>query len=240
MLTVGDRIRLKAKDVEFMLPPFAIRVLAPIAGVRNPYLPQDDQLQSIFIHIPKSAGTSIRNALYQSKSFHIPVARYRAFDEERFNKYFKFCVVRNPWSRVASAFYYLYKRKTSSELNFLDHRWVASMLRNVRSFEDFVLKLEDRKFQKRVCEYIHFRSQLDWICVRDIFKKRVCVDYIAKYENLDAEMRHLSTILYREIKTEKLRAGCGRDYRTEYTNRMVDIIGQIYHEDSRVLGYSFE
>ena len=77
MLDISDQIRLALKNQEFNLPQVVQRAAHTFGRVRSPYLPQDDNLKTIFIHVPKAAGTSVRRALYDTKSFHIPAIRYQ-------------------------------------------------------------------------------------------------------------------------------------------------------------------
>jgi hypothetical protein len=69
-------------------------------------------LELIFVHIARTGGTSIETALTghdwwlispETKHLSARQIRLRA-GEERWNKYFKFSVVRNPWDRVVSMF----------------------------------------------------------------------------------------------------------------------------------------
>jgi len=71
-----------------------------------------DKRKFIFIDIPKTASTSMRFALNESK--HKPkkhhsisnIASHYKFcdklDEEKIQKYFKFTIVRNPYDRLVS------------------------------------------------------------------------------------------------------------------------------------------
>ena len=56
----------------------------------------------IFIHIPKVAGTSILRALGAPERPRVHLAWYVYYhaNKNRFEKYFKFAFVRNPWGRA--------------------------------------------------------------------------------------------------------------------------------------------
>ena len=60
-----------------------------------------DEHQCIFIHTPKTAGISIIHALgfQNTHTWHLPLKYYEATEPEKFNRYFKFGLVRNPWDR---------------------------------------------------------------------------------------------------------------------------------------------
>ena len=67
----------------------------------------------LFIHIPKTAGTSVEEALFDYQDFnymnepHPIVAQYKTYlSKEMFESLFKFSFVRNPWSLQVSTYKY--------------------------------------------------------------------------------------------------------------------------------------
>jgi len=81
-----------------------------------------DGPRAIFIHIPKCAGTSIAHALYGHSCWHWTAEDLRFINREKFDSYLKFSIVRNPWSRLFSAFSYAsvdVKRYGRSPLAFM-------------------------------------------------------------------------------------------------------------------------
>ena len=74
----------------------------------------------IFLHIPKTGGMSIGNALHKSygieenyESFYI---HYDNLNETILKDYFVFTFVRNPWDRLTSN--YRFKKKISDKFSF--------------------------------------------------------------------------------------------------------------------------
>jgi hypothetical protein len=60
----------------------------------------------LFLHIPKTGGTSVRTALGMGPiPYHVRALWLRQRCPEAFNK-FSFAFVRNPWDRMVSYFYY--------------------------------------------------------------------------------------------------------------------------------------
>lgn len=244
-LSLRDRARQSLRHLEFRatrpIPPF----LYNLAGVGNPISEEDRQLRSLFIHIPKTAGTSLRAALYGTRPFrtyHIPLRRYVAFDRSSVEEYFAFCFVRNPWSRLYSAYEYL-KTKVGREPHILDHRWANTYLSDTNDFEEFVLKLQNKDYRKRVLSYAHFRDQLDWIQVPGLPGKKAngtYIDFIGHYETIQHDFDFLRQKLDSEIPLSTLRQGEGHRYREVYTDRMREIVAKIYRRDIAAFGYDFD
>ena len=83
-----------------------------------------DKKKFIFVHIPKTGGTSIEiilrdlinekcsivgdNTYYSNGSLKHATAEELLvrYDNDKFNEYLKFCVIRNPWDRLLSLYYW--------------------------------------------------------------------------------------------------------------------------------------
>ena len=67
-----------------------------------------DQRRCIFVHLPKNAGNSINQTLFNGfEPGHLPLNWYEQQCPQQFSQYFKFAFVRDPWNRVYSAWGYL-------------------------------------------------------------------------------------------------------------------------------------
>ena len=65
----------------------------------------------IFIHIPRTGGTSIEKALTEAdwwkvdkKTKHLDCKTAKNLYKDNWNEYFKFTIVRNPWDWMVSLF----------------------------------------------------------------------------------------------------------------------------------------
>jgi Sulfotransferase family len=73
------------------------------------YIESFSNLKSLFIHVPKTAGTSIEAALFdiRNRSQHAPVSYWRGrFQKDIWRKMFKFAIVRHPFHRLISGYTY--------------------------------------------------------------------------------------------------------------------------------------
>jgi len=68
---------------------------------------------AIFIHVPKTAGTSIYRTVGKNWKSHKTAADYRRANPAKFARLFKFAFVRNPWDRLVSTYHYVKKKPHS-------------------------------------------------------------------------------------------------------------------------------
>jgi hypothetical protein len=131
----------------------------------------------LFIHIPKCAGVSLFKALYERDSFgHMTMNDYIGkYGESAMSNIYKFAIVRDPVSRLLSAYTYL---KAGGRGRDLDKEY-QSILENCHSVDDFVLKWLPRH---GIQKFQHFIPQTDYIFNQD---NQLQVDDVFKFEELD-------------------------------------------------------
>ncbi|MBN86701.1 MAG: hypothetical protein CL885_04185, partial [Dehalococcoidia bacterium] len=61
----------------------------------------------IFVHIPKTAGTSVTACLRPYCETYLKHHHILDVLPENHDSYYKFCVARNPWDRCVSRYFYL-------------------------------------------------------------------------------------------------------------------------------------
>lgn len=86
------------------------RYLALIGSDKSKNKPLKSYFKStgtIFIHIPKCAGTSVSETLYGEDPWHFSIKHY---SERAITSYVSFAIVRDPVDRFYSSFYYLQAR----------------------------------------------------------------------------------------------------------------------------------
>lgn len=96
------------RSAEHFVPQHLKRAILPaFLPRRTPFVEANRRHRAIFIHIPKTAGTSIERALCNGKRKHAPLSRYAAYDAARTAACCKFACVRNPRDRFLSAYSHL-------------------------------------------------------------------------------------------------------------------------------------
>ncbi len=214
-----------------------MRARALLRKVIRRYHARSRQPQFHFIHIPKNAGQSVRDALYLqpdvslSEPFHY---RYVDIADKVGRDLRFFAVVRNPWSRTASRFHF---GKQNAE------RWPAGDPRrefiSQAAFADFVkqqriLPIPEHPGQPWMGPLSSWFNQLEWL--RDESNEVACE--CLRLEHLGED---LSFFLKRRINLRRTNATRAvYDYRSMYTDELAEIVRNLFREDIEHFGFSFD
>jgi hypothetical protein len=195
----------------------------------------------IFIHVPKTGGTSIMYALWDyactpdsvgagrptalnspcSDQFdkHVTTAELKAqLPRKIFRGYFKFMFVRNPWD-LAVSYYHFYSQNK-------EHR-LYEAVSQFKSFEEY---LEWRAG-------FGVRQQNHYCCDSD---GGMLVDFVGRYETLDRDFKKVCGLIgVLPTKLPRLNSSKHDDYRTYYNTKTKKLIKATYLEDIKLFGYKF-
>jgi hypothetical protein len=197
---------------------------------RGVYAGYPNRYACVFIHIPKTAGSSVARALFGVASRHVVAADYIAANPGKFARFFKFAFVRNPWDRLVSTYAFL----RDGGMNELDRDWAAEHVTPYADFGDFVrrgLALPE------VQAWVHFRPQTDFICDAD---GRMLMDFLGRYERLNEDFAAVAKKLHRDVALPMTNVSRRSRYADYYTPETRDLVAQLYSRDIERLGYSFE
>ncbi|MFC1772739.1 sulfotransferase family 2 domain-containing protein [Pseudomonadota bacterium] len=86
---------------------------------------------------------------------HRNILHYKYANTKKFNDYFKFAVVRNPWNRFASSYFFLLKGGVTDS----DKQWGEENRAKYSDFKEFVLSLKNKRNAMRILNWKHFHSQ---------------------------------------------------------------------------------
>ena len=232
----GTKRVLRNNFYDFVPPVVSQRIL-PILPPSSPFHSSVLNAEIIFIHVPKTAGTSIKQKLYQTSDRlgHRRICEYYAFDPHRASMFFKFAVVRNPWDRFYSAYCFLNQRQNTSHS---DRVFSETILGKFDGFEAFVDALQDRSMRRKVLSYTHFIPQSYWICRRGASGH--ALDYLGRFENLSADLERVFDRIGRhQAQLPQVRASRHGAYREAYSPRSRNIVADLYLQDITLLGYDF-
>lgn len=221
------------------------------------------QYQCVFIHIPKTAGTSIERKLghfdADGPDGYIPrnvqdhrplrrlepvslgalssailrnlgsasalrrvITRYRSRELSRrqFDSYYKFSIVRNPWSRALS--------------------WYKNVMRdNVIKAK---LKMEEGRSFKEFMQLYGgmwaLKPQLDWL--RNA-RGQVAMDFIGRFETLEQDFSTICDAIGVTDKTlPRLVISDKADSEEHFDTVTIDLVYKKYKEEIKMFGYEFE
>jgi len=138
-----------------------------------------DEHRCIFVHIPKAAGISVAMALFGNLAGGHAAARdYRVVFGRDFWRYFKFTFVRNPYTRLVSAYEFL--RNGGHPAWPRDQRFRDEVLSNYVDFADFVLRWLKPRPQR---PEPHFRPQHEFLEMGG----RLVMDFVGRVERIDVD-----------------------------------------------------
>lgn len=189
-----------------------------------------DEHHCIFVHITKTAGTSVAKSLFGYLPYHYTAIDYRViYGKKTFDGYFKFAFVRNPWDRLYSAYRYL----MAGGWNDDDRKWAEENISQYTDFNDFV---ENWLNPENIKKHIHFRPQYQFICDS---KGKILIDYLAYYETINNDFEKISRHLKLDATLGKHNTNPGDSYLTIYTPENIRRVNDVYATDINLFGYDF-
>lgn len=190
-------------------------------------------MKPYFVHIPKTAGRSIKEVFKQLNFNYLTNEGHCIIDKHYLSKdFYKFCFCRNPYDRIVSAFFHLISIDTSGVTSSKFEKKRALLKEAYgNDFNSFIL---DRGFEK--IQIAHFYPQSRWLLYEGVFY----MDDIYRFESLSSEWDRLS-------KKFSLKAGLPHSNKTQfledknklsfYTQASLDIVSEYYISDFKLLGY---
>lgn len=217
--------------LETKLPPFAASRFHRYAR-RSPWGAHNFDTNSVFVHIPRTAGGTISEAFYGGHDTgHAILAEFWSHDRVRLENSFVFTFVRNPWDRLVSA----YHRVINNPSNPRTRQWGERHLKNIQSFEKFVHRLQQPIFRHTVWSHSHFRPQAEYLNT----PTRVAVDFVGRFETLQQDVAALGKQLKQIQPLGHANKTSRNDYKTYYDDTTAKIVEELYASDVEMFGYKY-
>ncbi len=185
-----------------------------------------------FVHIPKTAGTSVLTALGQAQTpyTHCPAHIIHRRYPVPAKSLFFFAVVRNPYTRFASSFEYIIRRSDWPEQRRFAQEAIGDL-----SFPEFAEKmLANRRFRNLIMGYEFFFPQSFFTHVSGQSK----IQDFLRFETIN---RDFDDLVARRIPDAKplptLRDHGGGDYLGMYDETARRLVRQLYAKDFQNFGY---
>lgn len=197
-----------------------------------------------FLHLPKCAGSTIMKSFgrcWNDKRYinghpHLTTTdtHYSLHRSSKIrvdldiNEYKLFTIVRNPYSRIVSAFFYL----ANNKLRFRADRKIRNKLNLTHlDFKEFVKK------SLLSVDYTHFNEIIDNYIQTEDLKK---IDYIGRVENIAEDFGKICKLIDQpNIKLHHKNRSKHLDYTQYYDEESKNIVTQRYAKDIDYFGYKF-
>ncbi|WP_437996008.1 sulfotransferase family 2 domain-containing protein [Sorangium sp. So ce185] len=201
--------------------------------------------RTIFFHVPRTGGTSVelmfmkrlldpsvmdRDRLWgpdRNERFYLQHATcattLRLIGRERFDAYFKFAVVRNPFSRMVSTYYYLLPRHEKMYGSFKGY---------LRALPELI-ELPTNKgggHQTPQREFTHLGGEQAVNVILKFEDLPGCMDTVRARLGITDPLPHVNETRFPSVKRTPTAA--------HYDAESVDIVLRVYADDFRLFGYS--
>lgn len=194
-----------------------------------------DKYKFVFVHIPKTGGTSIKHALYNFYDGQIEFDGERVTDLDGYRPhiamtkdlsskckgYFKFGFVRNPWSWHASIWRFFNRPDRNN-------RFITGI--SFSAYIDLICNTET--------SLPYIKNQIDWVSENG----ELTVDFIGRFEHLSRDFELILDRIDLNKKTIKLphyKNNGPYEYRGLYNNNTREMIAIHNKRDIEAFGYTF-
>jgi len=204
-----------------------------------------DKHQFIFVHIPKSGGTSCRTALSQilaqKEKTHWAASKTTKHEtlkqvkdrfeqtkkgwwlfRQKFDNYFKFGFVRNPWCRMVSFYHYLKKTEIKPEI------------KQINSFEHFITEMGQQK--EWIIKLYSMQPQYHFLIDHD---GKMIADFVGRYERLEEDFNQVCVRLKLKLNLPHLNTSSHRPYQAYYNEKSKELVRQRFFKDIEYFDYTF-
>lgn len=177
-------------------------------------------MKKTFLHIPKTAGTSVSNLPNINHICHYKLDPHTSYD-------FVFTIVRNPFERFQSAFYH-HMTLDSPDHYYKDVDTYSNLRLHYSDINSFVLGIiNNEKNAINAFNYIHFKPQTDFLLNKNgIIDPRI--NLIIKYEDLHSHFPELKSFILNKTPSFN---------KTPMNQNTINFIKNFYKLDFDLLGY---
>jgi len=194
-----------------------------------------DRNRVVFVHIQKTAGSSLRSSLCKNDSDVWELGgKHAGIGEVRLPEgYNIISFVRNPWERLVSWYEMIQEKGRNRDISNIKSRFYRAVLQ-ARSFDDFVSNTEPVTENGSIKSV--FRPQCDYL-KRD---GKMKATFVGRYETLTEDIARLEDWLGITISLPHIKQspeyGAWRKYYTKETRNFVEAC---FREDIFRFGYTF-
>ena len=203
----------------------------------------------LFVHVPKTGGFSIREALQPYASRPDRYLVNRMLDRVGIHV--------NHWGPPAMRRFRRHASARQAQHHLpraaFDELYKFAFVRNpwdrMVSFYHYVLSRPDHHRHEQVKSlpdfehYLRYEARRGKESQKDLLVDRhgnVLVDFVGRYESLQEDFAYLRAKLLVVCKLEHHNRSKHRDYRQYYNSRTVNLVAELFQEDIELFGYTFD
>lgn len=172
--------------------------------------------------IPNTMGAKFRNHMGASEVLQL-------LGSKQFNKYFKFCVIRDPFDLLVSRFYF---RRPSDKSSMIKKAIFRKKINNsqIEEFRNWLKKNRHRK----IIDDTHIFT----------LNEKICMDFFIRYENLLEDIKVVCDrigLAFNSNELLKLKSGLRNktiELEEFYDQECIDIVSDMYSTELRHFGYT--
>ena len=185
----------------------------------------DMQSKFMFFSNNKVVQTSINRHLLKSRSIVYKddpakyAGHYKRIDIRLFESMYRFTIVRNPWSKVVSAFFHLKNKARRKELKSF-------------TFDGFVRNVLAKTGPD-------FDPHFDLQYPKAFYNGECFLDFVGKIENLQSDWQEIAKHIDAPEVLPHSNRGKHKPYQTYYESATVNIVRKMYWQDIDAFGYTF-
>ena len=200
-----------------------------------------DKPKLLFIHNQKVAGMSIEQFMLNSLNGQKLLERHSYAEDgikligiERWEEYYSFGFVRNPWERLVS-WYVMINETPPMGPNLL---W-DYVHNNSKSFEEFIVNCTEQSSERD--GYIYrksfIRPQFDYFTDKDGILRTT---FIGRFENLQDDFdKVMTSVGLQKHKLPVVNKTRDKDYKSFYNKNTREIVAERFKKDINYFGYKF-
>ena len=198
----------------------------------------------IFVHLPKVGGGTIENSLTGHswhnvkvnglKEQHEPATSLMNHYTDKWESYFKFSFVRNPWDLLVSNYLWSKRKYRGGPPN---------PPLTTETLKHFILNIEE---EVKSANFLDKKSKAVWTCEQYSFlinnDNKICMDYIGRLENFEKDFSFVAEKIrftYKKLPHKNKNKHKHKHYTQYYDDETKQIVAEKYAKDIEYFGYEF-
>jgi hypothetical protein len=187
-----------------------------------------DEYEAYFVHIPKSAGSSVSLSLFGYQVGHLTYEDIFYLNKSKAKKYFSFTFVRNPIDRFVSAYAFL----KAGGMNERDLMFSKENLLAYNDINEFVFDLTSEMIES----HLHFMPQYKFLCSdASIYPQ---VKFIGRFENIENDFEYITKKLDIKAKLQEINTTDKSSANVTLTKKSMEKLQRLYSIDYYLFGYN--